>query len=465
MKRKYILLAMAVIFIAISQAGCKKYLDAKSNQAFVTPQSLNDLQALLDNSSQINLGQYPGLLEMATDDFFLSYTQLSALTPFEQESYTWSTQMNFDQSATNQNWLNAFRPVFISNAVLDELENVDKNDHTFSQRIEGSALFIRAFSLWNLAQVFCPPYEKGGSNNAPGLPLRTTPDFNVPSVRSTVSETYSKIIDDLKGAIKLLPVKQLYPTRPGKWAAYAALARTYLSMEEYSLAGVYADSCLQIDRTLIDYNTLTPTAARPFAVFHPETIFFSYSNGASILNPTRANIDTLLYRSYLSNDLRKTVFFQSSTGGNVGFKGSYSGSLSGTFFNGLATDELYLIKAECLAREGKYLESMTWLNSLLFTRWNTKGGTPFQNVVANSSEEALFKILLERRKELLMRGLRWSDLRRLNRDPRFSKDLIRIIDTGSLKTSYILKPGSLNYTMEIPADVIRITGMQQNSRE
>ncbi|MEJ5993211.1 RagB/SusD family nutrient uptake outer membrane protein [Pedobacter sp. Du54] len=464
MTKKHLSTLIAIITIVVTLSSCKKYLDAKSNQAFVTPQSLEDLQALLDNSSQINLGQYPGLLEMQTDDFFLSYTQLSSLTPFEQETYIWSKQINYDQSATNQNWLNSFRPVFISNAVLDELPGIDESDREFSERVEGSALFLRAFSFWNLAQIFCPAYEKGNSNNLPGLPLRTTPDFNVPSVRSTVVETYTKIIDDLKKACRLLPAKQLYPTRPSKWAAFAALSRTYLSMEEYSLANIYADSCLQIDRTLIDYNTLTPSAARPFAVFHPETIFFSYSNGASILNPTRANIDTLLYRSYVNNDLRKTIFFQNSTSGNVGFKGSYSGSLSGTFFNGLATDEQYLIKAECLAREGKSTEAMAWLNNLLMTRWSNKG-TPYQNLSASNADEALSKILVERRKELLMRGLRWSDLRRLNRDPRFEKNLFRIIDTGKEKTTYILKPRGLNYIMLIPSEVIRISGMQQNPRE
>src|SRR5690606_36483702 len=101
------------------------------------------------------------------------------------------------------------------------------------------------------------------------------------------------------------------------------------------------------------------------------------------------------------------------------------------------------------------------LNRLLETRWQVGTYVPFH---ADNQEDALRSILGERRKELIFRGVRWSDLRRLNRDERFSTTLIRVIDDGTSSTTYTLPPNDLGYTHLIPQEVILRTGMQQNPR-
>ena len=68
-------------------------------------------------------------------------------------------------------------------------------------------------------------------------------------------------------------------------------------------------------------------------------------------------------------------------------------------------------------------------------------------------------ILLERRKELLMRGLRWMDLKRLNMEGA-AITLTRTVN-GQV---YTLPPNDLRYALPIPEDVIAISGMQQNPR-
>ena len=73
---------------------------------------------------------------------------------------------------------------------------------------------------------------------------------------------------------------------------------------------------------------------------------------------------------------------------------------------------------------------------------------------------ALAKVLTERRKELLMRGLRWTDLRRLNRDSRFAVTLSRTVQGQE----YLLPPGDPRYTLLIPNEVIVNSGIAQNSR-
>lgn len=85
-------------------------------------------------------------------------------------------------------------------------------------------------------------------------------------------------------------------------------------------------------------------------------------------------------------------------------------------------------------------------------------GRTFIPYTASTASDALNTILLERRKELLMRGIRWSDLRRLNKEPQFAKTLIRIEDGQT----YSLQPGGLRYIFPIPLLVIQMTGIPQN---
>src|SRR6202000_2523382 len=100
-----------------------------------------------------------------------------------------------------------------------------------------------------------------------GIPLRLHSDITVPSIRSTLGQTYQQIINDLDSAEAFLPImapaNNAFRNRPVRMAAQALLARVYLSMRNYPLARAYADSALQFYDSLINYNTLDTTAAIP----------------------------------------------------------------------------------------------------------------------------------------------------------------------------------------------------------
>jgi len=107
---------------------------------------------------------------------------------------------------------------------------------------------------------------------------------------------------------------------------------------------------------------------------------------------------------------------------------------------------------------GKLDYAMKDLNMLLRNRW--RKGT-YTDQIALDPNDALDKILMERRKELIFRGLRWSDLRRLNRDPRFAKTLTRIVE----EVTYRLPPNDPKYVYPIPESEIKLSGIQQNVRQ
>ncbi|QNK61105.1 RagB/SusD family nutrient uptake outer membrane protein [Pedobacter sp. PAMC26386] len=454
-----------ILVLSTLLCSCKKYLDLKPDRSLYVPSNLTDCQALLDDYTKMNSG-YPADGEVASDHYYLTDASWTSLSNKDnRDNYIWTIQAN--HSVTS--WAQPYATIFNSNLVLQVLDGITPKSDIEYNTIKGSALFFRGFALHSIASLFCKPYDAIASANDPGVPTRLSPDINIVYGRGTVQQTYNQIIQDLKMSVDLLPATSTIKSRPNKAAAYAELARVYLSMRDYTNAGTYADLCLKINSLLLNYSSLNATATIPFTRFNDEVIFSSTLTSPNFppLSQTNAKIVSTLYSSYQSNDIRKQIFFKTNTGPNLGtfaFKGSYDGS-STILFGGLATDEMYLIRSECFARAGKTTEALNDLNNLLKTRWkitlvNGVNTTPYPNYTASSADEALGIILKEREKELIFRGIRWTDLRRLNKESRFAITLARTIN-GII---YSLPPDDSRYTLLIPQNVINNTGVPQNDR-
>jgi len=81
--------------------------------------------------------------------------------------------------------------------------------------------------------------------------------------------------------------------------------------------------------------------------------------------------------------------------------------------------------------------------------------------VDEQDADRLLRIILEeRRKELIFRGLRWPDLKRLNKDSKFQVSLMRDFNGER----YMLSPNSLNYGILLPQSAITVGGLIQNKR-
>jgi tetratricopeptide (TPR) repeat protein len=456
MNLKYLL---SVVSLSLLFAGCKKdWLEARPSTDLVVPQSIEDYQALLDNTEIFNINE-PVIGFMAGEQFHLSGSDWQNI-PVQtfKNAYIWAEDIYQGEEGVS-GWWESYKKVLYTNVVLEGIVKVTPKaiNQIAWNNVKGSALFLRALEFYNLSQLFCKAYNTATANTDLGIPLRTSSDINAPSVRATLQQTYDQIINDLKESRDLLPNIPTVKSRPSKGAADALLARIYLSMEEYVKAGDAANKALQSSNELIDYNTLNPVSPSPFPSLlngNKEVIFYVQIQGVAALNPPTMLIDSALYNLYDSNDLRKSIFFTNSTSGQT-FKGFYTGT-SFYHFAGLATDELYLIRAETYARANNVSAALQALNALLQKRYQ---GT-FVPVTATNANDALIKILLERKKELLYRGIRWPDLRRLNKDNQFKETLVR--NTGT--QTYSLTPGDPKYVFLIPPEIIRISGIQQNIR-
>lgn len=447
------LCAFGLVFILV--ACDKGFLEAKPDKSLLVPKTLQDYQALLDNSLNL-MNRTPYLGELAADNFFIAGNAFSTSQETVQNCYTWAERIYAGPSISD--WDLPYKQIFYANVVLDGLKDYSKDEEQ-ARNIKGMALFYRAWALYQAAQLFAAPYNENDAAVTPGIPVRTSSDVNLRSVRGTLEGTYKQILSDIHQAIPLLRLEQEVVTRPSKVAAFAFMARVQLTMQNYEKARSYADSTLSLSNELLDYNHLDSAQAYPMpriyltSTRNPEVLFLSVLVGNSYLGSSNNTlVDTLLYNSYETHDLRKGLFFHTSGW----YRGSYIGMRSYQF-SGLAVDEMYLIRAEAQTRLGNNVAARNDLNALLTKRFRSGHFIPI-NIA--DSETLLTLILLERRKELIARGIRWADLKRINQDKRFAKVLSRKINGKE----YTLLPGDARYTFPIPDGEILASGIEQNKR-
>lgn len=458
--KRYLILVVISVQIFVGLCSCEKFLSQRTDSSIANINSLKDLQALLDNGSRLNLGNYSPLIEVATDNFFISKLGFDRLSDFDKSAYTWKKDIYYDIDDESTHWFKPYQIISIANTVIDELPLVKETNGLSRNTIEGAARFHRAFAYMNLVQIYCKAYDPLNATNELGLPMRLSSDINLASKRATLEETYQIIENDILKAIELLPLNSEFATRPNKISAEALMARLYLTMERYQDALGYASSSLSKNNSMLDFSELDTSRPYPIEAMNKETLFFAYTSGSSVLNPTRdCFVDTVLLKSYSSGDLRKQVYFKEEGNGYHTFRGSFRGTGGSTIFLGLTVSEVQLILAECLARLGKHSEAIQTLNDLLQYRFAKDLYVPFS---VSSSEQALEIILEERRKELIFRGVRWSDLKRLNRDPNFSRTLYREVE--GYNEFYELLPDDSRYVFLIPQTIIAQSGIQQNDR-
>lgn len=457
-KKKHI---SVIILFAVMFTYCNKdFLDESPRTDLIPPTELKVLKALLDNDLVMNYT--PNMGELSSDNYYLTTAYWLALTQkHERFCYIWEKNI-YDGQQNVDDWTRSYKQVLNANVVLDGLKGIAvvSSNRDEWNAIKGSALFFRANAYYNLAQIFAPPYDSNTADTDLGLPLRSNPDINETVSRSSVKLTYDSILADLNEAENLVysTVQYNNKNRPSKPGVLALTARVYLSMRDYVKAGEYADRALHLYDSLIDYNGLDPFAFIPFDIKNKETIFQSrFTTATDILIGLvfpEVIIDSNLLMMYHPDDLRATAYYSNLLFGVYNLKGSYSGSVYP--FSGLATDELYLIRAESSAYANNITEAMNDLNTLLAMRYKTGTFTPR---TAGSRDEALSMIRDERRKELAFRGLRWPDLRRFNKEGA-DITLQRIVDGQT----YTLAPNSKLYVLPIPPEVIRLGGLTDNER-
>lgn len=463
MKTKYYYL-LALFAILVSGQSCKKeneWLNEKTQKSDVAPETITDYQAIMDNNLEMNQKSYATAGLSASDNIFVREQDYGSIGEFSYNIYSWVKQPWV--AGNSSQWNNGFTTTEFANICIDGLSQLNNKQDIQYANVLGQAYFHRAVSTYNLMNTFCKAYDKNTAANDLGLPLRNTSDVNIIiRTRANLKETYDFAINDLKTAMNLLPDKQAFSQRPTKNAARAYLAKIYLNMGEYELAYNEVQETLKTQNTLLDFNSTvinyTSTYRFPVnGIGNPEILYYARSSFDDNVLPRTGSLGIIppeFYDQYNEKDLRKKAFFVTRNG-YPRFIGCYTGTLYS--FSGIATNELFLIRAECAARLSKAQEALNDLNLLLKNRYATGN---FSNYTLANVPDVLGLVLAERRKELpFTANIRGEDLRRLNKDPKYQTIVKRIINGVEVN----IMPNDSRYVFPIPDNEIQISGIPQNN--
>lgn len=447
-KMKKIIRIKLFVLCSLIAFSCDTFLDEKPDQKLAVPNSLEDLEAILNNANLLNHAVL-GIGEAASDNISLTDAQWRVLSESDRNLHVWRDPIIPLNADVNNAWQRPYQNILYMNTILEVAEKnrdkLEKEDPVRFGNIVGKAYFYRAFYYLGLVNTWSEAFGEKGQYHSLGIPLRLTSDFNQPSKQASVSSCYLQVEKDLKIALTHLPVITSQLFSPSKAAGYALMSRLYMGMQRYKEALVYADSCLALKNEVYDYNKLDLGKTYPFTQFNSEVLFVSAGmNYVAMRAVINGGIDTLLYHSYDEQDLRKKAFFIFNQNRSVRFRGSYYGSSAP--FTGLAIDEVLLNKAECLVRRGQVGEGLEVLNGFLVNRYVKNKYIP-----NNPSDErgALLFVLDERRKQLLMRDVRWWDLKRLNKEGKFLTRIERKMGDDV----FILEPNDVRYVLPLPENV------------
>ena len=108
------MLIVSTVFLT-GITSCDKYLEIKSDETFDLIDQVEDLQALLDNTSVMN-ASHASMPEIASDNYFITNQEWQNLTSLTQKNgYIWDNDVFNDSK--NNDWFYIYRSVMYSNQI------------------------------------------------------------------------------------------------------------------------------------------------------------------------------------------------------------------------------------------------------------------------------------------------------------------------------------------------------------
>ena len=465
MKNVTTILAICVV---VMLTGCNDYLDIKPKGEKI-PTTVSDYETLLNYESVQKVSDtYPAYL---TDDVFLPDVAEGTATPglnsvdqSIRNLYLFKKEV-FGDAQDDGFWFASYNRIYYYNTVIDNIMNADGSDEQQKLSIRAEALISRALEYLYLVNGYAKYYDVRTAESDPGVPLILDEDISKKNlVRASVKDVYAQIQSDLQTALPNLPMQAKGNAfRASKAAGYGVLAKMYLYMGNYAKALKAANAVLEMNNSLLDLKKYAVVKAQssigrtnvPQDIDNPENIYIKFAPYVYGLSSKVFGSDELI-SLFSEDDMRLQVYFTKNFRNIPTDKYVWAPYLRANL--AVSSPEIYLIAAECEAREGSIERAIALINKLRDNR--IKNNT---DIVATDRNDALQKVLEERRRELAMSGMvRYIDLKRLNQESQFAKTVTHFTGEGT----FSLEPNSPLYVLPIPAKVMRFNknSMQQNER-
>lgn len=431
---KFSLVSLCSIVLFFS--SCNNFLEVKP-KGIIIPEKLEHYDGILFSSAMIQA--FPPALVYSTDDFFDIYDQDNRSVA--ASAYFWRPGLDPTEQVSPAIWGDYYTVIYYCNVIINKVNTAVDGTVAQKEQLVAEAKVNRASAYFQLLTAFAKAYDPATATTLPGLPLVTGTNVTDPvPARSTIQQVIDLILQDTENAVPHLPKTNKNAFRVAQKGALGLLSRVYLYIGNYEKALYFANKTLEEKHSLLDYNNYFDVWDMPDSELSPELVWMQASSDYSI--PVFMLYSEDLTNLYAADDLRYVLLKDD------GLKGDYYVNPSGNANFGITYPEIYLTKAEALARNNNLKDALDVLNFLRSKRIQKK---TYKALASNNKEQVLKWVLEDRRRELAFRGTRWMDMKRLDLEKRMPR--IQRIDTGNGKVMATLEPGSKRYTFQIPARV------------
>jgi len=445
------ILSGLIIGLAVAFTSCSGYLDEVPKGQKI-PETLADFEALLRDEytcQRVDVTQSCLLM----NDRYPSSSSLNYY-PLWKANYMWDETA--DRIKLNSSDESAYYVSYASiascNLIIEHAPSATNATDSEKNILIAQARIIRAMNYFNLVNYYADTYDVNTASTKLAVPVISSADINAPSTQVTIKELYDYILKEISESIPNLPEKSATILHPNISVAYAFYARVYLQMSDYTNALKYANEALKINNKLYDWvayyesnkaQILNPTSytttSSPYSYTYVEN--YIYRHGSTYYAATEYNIPVARATRFEDGDARFAARWKIKT---VGTDTYYAGTTRGYFnYGGITTTEMYLIKAECLARNNDLQGAMDALNAVRKTRILP---AKYQDLAATSIQDAVKKIWKTKENELIFSIIPFADARRLNLDSNYARTFTKTING----TTYTLTPTSHLWTMPFP---------------
>lgn len=353
-------------------------------------------------------------------------------------SYRWLDHRIATDVMVEYFWDYYYELISNANMIIANADKIPAYDKEIPQitNMKAQSYVYRAYSHFNLVQMYAEAYVPGGANSGLGIPYMDAP-VQVGRARNTIAEVYDRTIKDLDSAIILFKDSNYPRTNKSHIdlsVAYGVYARVALVMGNWEKAA-------QMARLARNGYTLTTNYTSGFnKTTDPEWIwgvlinneqatgyasFFShmdpFAGGYNSLGGQRLASTTII--DYMSkDDVRAKCFLNKENENNKIGKDTYFDLCAGKYRTGfkftafgttwandylyMKAGEMYLIEAEAEAMLGNDGAAQQALYELVVNR------DPSYVKSTKTGKELKDEIKMQRRCDLWGEGHRWFDLKR-----------------------------------------------------
>lgn len=228
-----------IILITALVVSCNGLLE-ENPENFIAPDAF---YTTLDEATAAIYAAYDILPGMYRNPYMTSFTDVAS-NSFKVTSASATDFQPFDihsispaNSRLTDFWEFSYSAINRTNAIIDRIPRINGNEEA-KDEIIGEAKFLRALFYFNLVRLF---------GDVPLTIQETTSLNNLTLPRTSTSEVYNQIIDDLEDAISKLPNSPLETGRADNNAARSLLARVHLTIQNFDEAATYSKAVIDSD--------------------------------------------------------------------------------------------------------------------------------------------------------------------------------------------------------------------------